>query len=156
MKLISETRRFVGGLMLVIVLAIGGCGGTSSNTLDKPQLAAKANEFCAQTNKALKALLGQAGTSAQDNARRLAAEIPAIQTELNHMKSLTPAGGVKSDYQTYVSSEAQVLAGYRRARARAIAHDTSGMNSALLTTSKPGAALLAAARRLGWTVCEQT
>lgn len=141
--------------MLATVFSIGGCGGSGS-ALDKPQLAARANQACAQTNQRLTGVLGHTGASTQDIARLLALEIPAIQTELNHIKSLTPDSSVKSDYATYVSSESQVLGDDKSAYSRALAHDASGMNRELVQSEKPGSALLAAARRLDWTECLQT
>jgi len=141
--------------MLATVFSIGGCGGSGS-ALNKQQLAAKANQACAQTNKTLKGVLGHTGTSTQDIAKILALEIPAIQAELNHIKSLTPDSSVKSDYATYVSSESQVLSDDKSAYSRALANDASGMNRELVQSGKPGSELLAAARRLGWTVCLQT
>jgi hypothetical protein len=142
------------GCTLAIAVAVAGCG--SGATLNRSQLASKANSICSETNKKLSGAPAPASTSTTNYAPYLAKITDFVQTELGHVKALNPASGLNADYSTYVSNEAKVVEHLKSARAKALKRDSSGMNNELKQTNSPGLALRAAARRLGWTQCLKT
>lgn len=152
MKTIYTPNRLATGCMCAAALALAGCG-SSASALDKSQLAAKGNPICAQTDATLKGLKPPTGAGTTGYAPYLTKIINAVQTELDHFKTLDPDSTVKSDYTAYVSNEALVISHYKSARARALAHDAAGMTNQLKQTDGPGGRLRTAARHLGWTEC---
>jgi hypothetical protein len=144
------TRLLVGSLSASAILA-AGCG--SSGALNQSQLAAKVNAICASTNAKARTVQSPSGGSASDYLPYLQALTAITRTERNRIKALKPEASLKSDFETYVSNESQVLALEQRAYTSALTHNFSGVTSAEKAEDGPASALRAAAQHLGWTEC---
>jgi hypothetical protein len=141
---------------VVAALAVAGCGSSSSGTLGKTALAAKANSICTGTNSALKKLTPPTANTTTAYVPFLKVQVSVLTSERDHINALNPDSTVKSDRDAYVANESQTISVLQKAYGDAVAHNLQAMTSALQTTSKFGQATLAAAKRLGWTECTKT
>jgi hypothetical protein len=145
-------RTLVALVALTCVVALSACGGSSSDSLSKSQLADKADSICKSTNAKLKGL-GQP-TSADQLPDYYQKALALAKTQEADLKGLKPADDVKDQWNSMlalVSSSngllQQIVDASKTTAGKAKLQSLSAQGEALNTK------LNAAADALGATVC---
>jgi hypothetical protein len=105
-------------LGFVLVLAVAGCGGsstssTTSTALTKSEFLAQGNAICAKGNKTISQATKKFGhkkpSQAQLNKFATQTLIPTIQQEINGVKALAPPTGDEAKVSAIVTSAQAAL-----------------------------------------------
>jgi hypothetical protein len=158
----SRTLR-LAPMVVVIAVAIAGCGGSSSATNTKAQLIAQADPICKQValkraaaNKAVEKVGSSTTKELQVLARLappIAAEEHAAVAQLHALKAPT---SLEADWQQLLAGIGQLADDTTEIAAHAKSNDLKGVESVTSSGRKLREQLTAIAKRDGFTYCGRT
>jgi hypothetical protein len=150
-----RTQLVVLGCAAAVAVALGGCGGSSSSALSKPQLVAKVNPICGSLRSAaIKITVPSDFTSNPVAAAGYLDQVVKLaDVEYKHLKALTPDSSVKSDYNDFLASVGQDLASLKSGDAKAHAKDPTGISVLRDEGIHSNDITRPQAANLGFTVC---
>jgi protein-tyrosine-phosphatase len=117
------------------VLALSGCGGSSSSSgtkpLSKAELATQANKICAQFSKKLNAI--PTPTTQAEFPKAFNQVATLAESRASELKKLTPSSGQKGAFEKYLQLEDQQIQRIRDLASAYAKGDTA--NAAKITTA---------------------
>ena len=119
------------GAVLSVVLAavaFSACGSDSDNGKSKADIQKEANGICTDVKKELEAV--KTPSDINDPAQALAyfdEAVPISQKAVDKLEVLEPPDDYKSDYEAYVSAQAEQIDALAKVREKAKAKDPSGL-----------------------------
>ncbi len=150
----STSRRAAGALTIATAaLALAACGSSSSDTLNKSDLAAKANAICKDYNAKSKAVPQATANDAAQIAAFYAAQQKIISAQIAKLKALKPADDVKDDWNAYLALNDQGMVQLNAIVAAANASDQAAYETASAKLKAFSPKVDAAADALGANIC---
>lgn len=143
------------GLAAAGVLALAGCGGSSSPPLSPAQLSAKVNAACAAYANAVLGFPqpGSFATNPTAAAGYLDKLKPLVSQEYSRISALNAPSAVKADFNTYLHDGARQLSLFEDALASARAHNTKYLHDLRAAAKYKDRALATLDQKLGFTSC---
>lgn len=130
LRAVGPTHRLVLGGGTALVLALAGCGGSSSSKpLSKTELVAKVNAICVSSLAESKKIPQPPdfATNPVAAAAYLDKALPILEGNVGKLKALKPESSVKADYENYVSDVVIDLNSVKSATAKSHAKDSTGL-----------------------------
>jgi hypothetical protein len=116
-------------ILLPLLLAMAGCGGSSNPSLNKAQLAAQVNSVCSSfvSHGRQVPVPTDFATNPAAAAAYLDKIIKLTDDAYNTIKALAPDSSVATDFNAYVKAVGHDITLLKRADAKAHAKDRSGL-----------------------------
>ena len=149
----TNSRRAAGVLVAATAaLALAACG-SSSDTLSKSDLAAKANAICKTYNDKGRAIAKPTANDPAQIAAYWTAAAKLVEEQQAKLRALKPADDVKADWNAYLALNDQGIADVPAVIAAANAKDAAAYSAASAKLKALSAKINPAADALGATTC---
>jgi hypothetical protein len=149
-----QRRQLTALTLAAATLAAAGCGGSSSKSLTRSQLIAKADSICHRVNAKLTSANGQ--INSQQDIARLAPQLAAYEQEaVVQLSKLTAPATIASDWKTIVTAAGTLAQNTAKLGEYAKANNLTAARALVSTSKKVQQQMLAVAKRDGFKDCSR-
>ena len=115
------------------IVALAGCGESSSGSLDKGELVRKADAICKDVNRRTNAL--PAATDVKSAARTLRETLVILGAGLGRLRNLKPPADLRDAYDAWLAKDGELIAQAGRTQAAAARGDGKGLRRSIADAS---------------------
>ena len=140
------------GALVVVAVALSGCGGSSPKPLTRAELTAKADVICRRVSAKLAT---KTVKSVQDIARTAPELASFEQVALNELSKLVPPADLESDWKKFIAGAQTLAENTAKLGEYAKANNLKGAGSLITSSEATQQRLLKIVKRDGITECEK-